>query len=391
MKSLLCALLCANIGVAQTTAHSFTFGGLTREYVVFLPHNYASLANIPVVLILHGYDSTPQDMIDWTGMNAIADTAGFIAVYPQAVGLRWNSGIGDDPGWPTPNVDDVGFFSALIDTLLANYKIDFRRVSVCGLSNGGFMSYKLACQLSSRFAAAASVSGAVANSTAASCAPVTAIPLLFIHGTADPLTPYNGNPYLLSVPQALQRWLAFNQCTGQPDTVFLPDIDTTDGCTVERISYNHCSGSSRMVFYKVNNGGHSWPGATVNSFYSGNLNMDINAGVEIWNFVKNFALTPVGIGREPESRIPVSFSLSQSYPNPFNPSTTIRYGIPHQTEVTLAIFNTLGQHVATLVQGEQDAGYHEVRFDGSNLASGVYFYRLQAGSYVETKKLMLLR
>jgi hypothetical protein len=85
------------------------------------------------------------------------------------------------------------------------------------------------------------------------------------------------------------------------------------------------------------------------------------------------------------------FTLSQNYPNPFNPATTIRYGIPYRSRVRLAVFNTLGQQVAVLQDGEQDAGRHEVKFDGSALASGVYFYRLQAGSFTQAKKLLLLR
>ena len=90
------------------------------------------------------------------------------------------------------------------------------------------------------------------------------------------------------------------------------------------------------------------------------------------------------------SIVPETVHLS-NYPNPFNPSTTIRYGLPNRSQVTLAVFNTLGQQVATFVQGDQEAGYHEVRFDASGLASGLYFYRLQAGTYVETRKLLLLR
>ena len=89
--------------------------------------------------------------------------------------------------------------------------------------------------------------------------------------------------------------------------------------------------------------------------------------------------------------MPAGFSLSRNYPNPFNPTTTIRYGLPSRSRVTLTVFNILGQKMANLVDGEVEAGYHEVQFDGYNLASGIYFYRLEASSFVATKRLLLLR
>jgi hypothetical protein len=92
-------------------------------------------------------------------------------------------------------------------------------------------------------------------------------------------------------------------------------------------------------------------------------------------------------GDEP---LPTSFSLT-NYPNPFNPSTTIRYGLPRNATVHLTVFHSLGQEVAELVNGEVEAGYHEVRFDASSLSSGVYFYRLRADDFVETQRLLLLK
>jgi hypothetical protein len=92
-----------------------------------------------------------------------------------------------------------------------------------------------------------------------------------------------------------------------------------------------------------------------------------------------------------EKEIPTVFSLVQNFPNPFNPITTIDYGLPKQSAVRLEVYNTLGQRVALLVDEMKQAGYHSEKFDGANLASGVYLYRLQAGDFVQTKKLLILR
>ena len=98
-----------------------------------------------------------------------------------------------------------------------------------------------------------------------------------------------------------------------------------------------------------------------------------------------------GVVEHQKGNLPERFVLEQNYPNPFNPSTTIQYALPNRSHVTLTVFNTLGERVATLVQGEQEAGNHEVQFQASNLASGVYFYRLQAGDFVQSRKLLLLK
>ncbi len=116
-------------------------------------------------------------------------------------------------------------------------------------------------------------------------------------------------------------------------------------------------------------------------------------------------LTGTGVAI-PTNQIPQTYTLEQNYPNPFNPSTAIRYGLPNRSHVSLAVFNTLGQQIALLQSGEQEAGFHEVKFDASGLSSGVYFYRIQmrplestvgpesesgVGEFVQTRKLVLVR
>jgi hypothetical protein len=96
--------------------------------------------------------------------------------------------------------------------------------------------------------------------------------------------------------------------------------------------------------------------------------------------------------RAPDTkRLPTSYALNQNYPNPHNPSTTIKYTLPHASHVTLRIYDILGRVAAELVNGMQEAGYKSAQFDASGLASGIYFYRLQAGAYVETKNLLFMK
>lgn len=100
--------------------------------------------------------------------------------------------------------------------------------------------------------------------------------------------------------------------------------------------------------------------------------------------------TPTGVA-EAGDALPSAFQLSQNYPNPFNPSTAISYDLPAASVVTLKVYDVLGKEVASLVDGVQSAGSRTVRFDGSSLRSGVYFYRLQAGTFSETRKLVLIK
>ena len=114
-------IIVSNCLFAQTQTHSFNYDGVLRSYIVFLPQGYNATTNFSVVFNLHGYGDTAQNQMNYSMMNIVADTAGFMVVYPDAVNRRWNSGIFDNPNWPTPNVDDVGFINALIDTLHHQY------------------------------------------------------------------------------------------------------------------------------------------------------------------------------------------------------------------------------------------------------------------------------
>ena len=398
---------------SQWQQYSFTYDGLARDYWVFLPQNFQ--ANMPAVVSLHGYSETFEWYRNYTMMHEVADTAGFVLVYPIGYARAWNSGAVDTR--TIYDLDDVGFISAIIDTLHARYDVDLERVYCCGFSNGGEMTYRLACELGQRFAAVASVAGCLSDiAVNASWYPLRPMPVLHFHGTLDVFEYYNGNKPgfdLWSVPATLDFWIQRNSCVAVPETVWMPDVVPTDGCTVQKISYRNCSDSSRIIHYKIIDGGHSWPSSTFSYGAEGNKNMDINANVEMWNFFKEYAnpLVNVAFG---EHSLPKVFALEQNYPNPFNPSTTIRFDLPTSSEVRLSVFDMLGREVSALVNERREAGYHSVNFNASGFSSGVYFYRLQArlpqstpgggqarlspedvggqaGDFVQTRKLLLIR
>ena len=127
----------------------------------------------------------------------------------------------------------------------------------------------------------------------------------------------------------------------------------------------------------------------LNTTYYWRVNAKNAGGTSPWSSVWNFMFTLDNVA--PQQGVPSVYSLSQNYPNPFNPTTVIRYGLPHRSHVTVEFFNVLGQSVGTLEDGEREAGYHDVVFDGKGLASGVYLYRIQADQFAQIRKLILMK
>ena len=193
---------------------------------------------------------------------------------------------------------------------------------------------------------------------------------------------------------------------GNPDYVWLSDESGYVGCVAAQMVWIGMRANDRFGWSKV--GGHTHcqlPDvqrpeviAFVQKFLLGDTTANTSistspwatdlSGWITWPLLRlSNDLTSTGNSGKVLDR----FNLGQNYPNPFNPSTTISFGLPHKSDVQLTVYNTLGQQVATLVKDEKEAGYHEVNFDGGGLSSGVYFYRLTAGSFAGTKKLVLLR
>ncbi|MGY8988208.1 MAG: alpha/beta hydrolase family esterase, partial [Flavobacteriales bacterium] len=282
MKKLLLLLLCVPlIGMGQQTLNeSITHDNLQRDYIIHIPSSYSVNTPIPLVFCFHGYGSDASTIMSYTNFNYISDTAGFIVVYPQ--GTLDNSGISHwNVGWGGSTVDDIGFTEALMDNLSATYNIDNNRIYSTGMSNGGFMSYQLACQLSNRIAAIASVTGSMTPQTYNACNPQHPTPILQIHGTSDQTVPFLGDPtWTKSIEDVLQYWVAYNNCNTSAVITAIADINIFDGSTAEHIVYDGGDNYITTEHFKIYGGDHDWPGVWGN--------MDIHASAEVWKFFSGY-------------------------------------------------------------------------------------------------------
>ena len=243
-----------------------TVNGTTREYIVYVPQNYTENTPVPLLLSFHGLTSNMEFNYAYTKFNELAERENFIVVYPNGISNRWVITNG--------NNSDIGFVNAVLDTLEEKYNIESSRIYSTGMSMGGFFSFNLACELTERIAAIASVTGSMYQLGLNSCFPSKPIPIIQIHGTEDNIVNYS------TVPSLLDFWTSHNRTDTRPITISLPNTDTQDGSTVKQYDYLNGQNGVEVRHLQIIGGGHDWPG------YRGN--MDINASEEVWRFVKNF-------------------------------------------------------------------------------------------------------
>lgn len=277
-----------NNAQAQTSiSGSFEHNGITRTYSLYIPASCTSGTAVPLLLSLHGFGKSGEYNAKQRGFNAIADTANFIVAYPDGTKEHltkqrfWNYG-----NIMGSKVDDAGFLQTLIDSITARYSINTKRIYCVGMSNGSFMSYLLACH-TTRFAAIGAVTGSMSIKMFDACKPAKPIPIIHIHGTADPLNPYKGNSTMKAVEEVVQFWAAENKCNPQPVIIPINNTDTKDGTTAERVIYTGGTSGHSVELIKVNKGGHTWPGKKVFTL-NGKTCMDFDAGVEIWRFLRQY-------------------------------------------------------------------------------------------------------
>ena len=286
MKKLILLIICLPLFTLgqQTINASINHGGITRDYILYVPNSYVTGNQVPLVFNFHGYTSNATQQMWYGDFRAIADTAGFIIVHPE--GTLDNSGVTHwNVGWGGSTVNDINFTSTLIDSIASEYSINLDRVYSTGMSNGGFMSYQLACELSDRIAAIASVTGSMNLGWFNSCNPSHPMPVMEIHGTLDPTVSYNASSFTESIPNIMDFWENFNNCNSTAIVTNVPNTNTADGCTAEHQIWENGSNGVAVEHYKIIDGEHSWPGAL---FPNGITNQDINAAEKIWEFFNNY-------------------------------------------------------------------------------------------------------
>lgn len=284
------------VGGAQSV--NITVGGAQRSYLVHVP---ASLSARPgVVMVLHGGRGTGEGIMETARMNAVADQNGFLAVYPEATGegARWNSGTAASAGGP----DDIAYLRAVIADLAQRYGADPGRVFATGISSGGSMLYALACQAPGMIRAIAPVAANMSEGQRATCNPAQGTPIMMFSGTEDPLMVFNGgapelqigqrgNPNagadtLMSAPATIAFWAARNGCGGASEAG-LQDV-ANDDTTVTQITYS--CGANATYMFRINGGGHAWPGGATARRISGPTSQDISASATMVQFFRSFGL-----------------------------------------------------------------------------------------------------
>lgn len=343
---------------------TLVFDELEREYYVHVPASYAAGDNWPLVINMHGYGSSRVEQMIYTGFNAIADANEFIVVYPQ--GLLDLTGTPHFNAYFAPsNIDDVGFINRLIDQLYTDYNVDLSRVYSTGMSNGGFMSYRLACELPERIAAIASVTGAMLPVQVENCVPARPIPVMQIHGTSDAVVPFaypaGAGGLGEGIIDVVKYWVTNNGCATTPDTTAIEDINTLDNTTASRITWTGCDADAEVQFYIIEGGGHSWPGAFPVATL-GNTNQDFSASATIWEFFNRFQHPNPADGTLVNAE---EFAAAQAItisPNPFQNFVQIEGEVQR-----VELYNQVGQLLQT-----QQFNASNARIETADLAAGLY-------------------
>ena len=313
----------------------------------------------------HGYTSNATQQMIYGDFRPIAEREGFIVVHPegtvdQAGNTHWNV------GWGSSMIDDVGFVNALIDALIEDYKINEERIYSTGMSNGGFISYELACQLSHRIAAIASVTGSMSPLGFQNCNPQRPVPVLQIHGTNDNTVLYTGSAIGVAIEDVITYWVNHNNCDMNAVITDIDDIDMTDQSTVQHFVYANGDMGVSTELFLVENGGHTWPGAI---FSFPGTNYDIDASEEAWTFLSRYDINGEIQLSELNNLSPI-FDITVS-PNPASDHIRVCWEKEQENTMDIKVYDANGKLMISKVNISSCD-----RIDVSGISSGLYFINM---------------
>lgn len=363
-----------------TVFDTITSGGLQRDFRMYVPASYDGSEAVPLLLNLHGYSSDNFGQALYANFNPVADTAGFITVLPNGtfdplnpVYRFWNcflpAGIG---------VNDVQFISDLIDSISAEYHIDPNRIYSTGMSNGGFMSHTLACELSNKIAAIASVAGVMSKARLSTCNAEHNMPVMQIHGTADPTVPYDGNADWVSADSIVKYWAVHNHCNAEPIFSEVPDVITTDLCTAEHYVYGSCYKGITTELFKIVGGEHTWPGTSI--IFLGVTNQDINACAEIWKFLSRYRLDELTAVDENSGNEIKDIYLQ---PNPFTNSFSLQLN-PEMKINQILVYDYTGR----IIFSTSDLNQTNLILNTESWMKGIYIISLQSDKGITNQQVV---
>jgi polyhydroxybutyrate depolymerase len=268
-----------DVGLNQSILHN----GISRDYILYIPENLPT--NAPLVVVSHGYTSSAKTMMSYSGMNKVADEEKFLVVYPQGtkdqrgnnffnVGYEFHA---------SSKVDDLGFIKALVTKLTDDYQVNPNHIFATGMSNGGDLSYFLACYASDMFQAVAPIAGTMMQTTIETCKPQKGMPIFAVHGKADEVTYFDGDmanrdkwgPYP-GIPAVIEHWVDVNAVEISKQV----DLDNITNFTAsnEALSFDRylSDTSDHEVWLYIHSGGHDWS------------LKELDTSSEIWNFFTRY-------------------------------------------------------------------------------------------------------
>lgn len=268
-----------DVGLNQSILHN----GISRDYILYIPENLPT--NAPLVVVSHGYTSSAKTMMSYSGMNKVADEEKFLVVYPQGtkdqrgnnffnVGYEFHA---------ASKVDDLGFIKALVTKLTDDYQVNPNHIFATGMSNGGDLSYFLACYASDMFQAVAPIAGTMMQTTMETCKPQKGMPIFAVHGKADEVTYFDGDmanrdkwgPYP-GIPAVIEHWVDVNAVEISKQV----DLDNITNFTAsnEALSFDRylSETSDHEVWLYIHSGGHDWS------------LKELDTSSEIWSFFTRY-------------------------------------------------------------------------------------------------------